>query len=71
MAANKETMGGREFFRDVGKWYRGVQQVFLIAVFVVAVVAVIVVAIAIFVLAPVLQAYVSTIFIRSFCCTPS
>jgi len=24
-----ETMGGREFFRDVGKWYRGVQQVFL------------------------------------------
>jgi len=25
-----EAMGGREFFRDVGKWYRGVQQVFAV-----------------------------------------
>jgi len=25
-----EVTGGREFFRDVGKWYRGVQQVFLL-----------------------------------------
>jgi hypothetical protein len=25
-----EALGGREFFRDVGKWYRGVQQVFLV-----------------------------------------